>query len=105
MFECGGESSSFFMISNLTSFEDKGSVCSGAVESCASSLISIGIVGLGSQSGDSYSMMQWRCRNEETGKKAVRDQMAAGKPEGLLYCQSDMSQGCVCFLSEAGCEM
>ena len=69
MFECGGESSSFFMISNLTSFEDKGSVCSGAVESCASSLISIGIVGLGSQSGDSYSMMQWRCRNGKQAKK------------------------------------
>ena len=56
MFECGGESS-FFMISNLTSFEGKGSVCSGAVGSCGSSLISIGTVGLGSQSGDSYSMM------------------------------------------------
>ena len=56
-FECGGESSSFFMISNLTSFEGKGSVCSGAVGSCTSSLISISTVGLGSQSGDLYSMM------------------------------------------------
>ena len=61
MFECGGESS-FFMISNLTSFEAGGSVGSDSVGSCISSLTSIGSVGVGSQSGDSYSMVpsMWR---------------------------------------------
>ena len=57
MLECGGESSSFFMISNLTSFEAGGSVGSDSVGSCSSSLTSIGSVGMGSQSGDSYSML------------------------------------------------
>ena len=58
MLACGGESSSFFMISNLTSFEVEGSVGSASVGSCISSLTSIGSVGVGSQSGDSYSMVQ-----------------------------------------------
>ena len=58
MVECGGESSSFFMISNLTSFEVGGSAGSASVGSCIPSLTSIGSVGVGSQSGDSYSMVQ-----------------------------------------------
>ena len=56
MVECGGESS-FFMSSNLTSFEVGGSVGSASVGSCISSFTSIGSVGVGSQSGDSCSMV------------------------------------------------
>ena len=50
---CGGESSSFFMSSNLTSFEVGGSVGSAFVGSGTSSFTSIGSVGVGSQSGES----------------------------------------------------
>lgn len=61
MLECGGESSSFFMASNLILAEpggwevpaSNGSGCS----SFSSSFISMVSVGVGSQSGDSYSML------------------------------------------------